>query len=99
MVVRGRLNVFNFAGVPGKNKYHPTQRPLELIKEIFNTLGAGNQHVFVPFLGSGATLLACYDLGFRGFGTDLNGEYKDRFMLEVENQTRRNFTTEQKPEE
>ena len=98
MVERGRLNVFNFAGVPGKSKYHPTQRPLELIKEIFTHLGAGNQHVFVPFLGSGATLLACYDLGFRGFGTDLNGEYKDRFMLEVEAQTRRNFTTEQNPE-
>ena len=91
MVERGRLNVFNFAGVPGKSKYHPTQRPLELIKEIFTTLGAGTQHVFVPFLGSGATLLACYDLGFKGFGSDLNGEYKDRFMLEVEKQTRSMF--------
>lgn len=91
MVERGRLNVFNYGGVPGKSKYHPTQRPLELIKDIFTTLGAGNQHVFVPFLGSGATLLACYDLGFKGFGTDLNGEYKDRFMLEVEKQTRNLF--------
>lgn len=91
MVERGRLNVFNYAGVPGKSKYHPTQRPIELIKDIFSTLGAGTQHVFVPFLGSGATLLACYDLGFKGFGSDLNGEYKDRFMLEVEKQTRSMF--------
>ena len=95
MVERGRLNVFNYAGVPGKVKYHPTQRPTDLILEIFNTLGAGNQHVFVPFLGSGATLLACYELGFKGFGTDLNGEYKDRFMLEVEKQTRKLFDTEE----
>ena len=94
MAERGRLNVFNYAGVPGKSKYHPTQRPIELIKDIFSTLGAGNQHVFVPFLGSGATLLACYDSGFRGFGTDLNGEYKDRFMLEVEKQTRKQFDTD-----
>lgn len=94
MVERGRLNVFNYAGVPGKSKYHPTQRPVELIKDIFTTLGAGNQHVFVPFLGSGATLLACYDLGFKGFGADLNGEYKDRFMLEVEKQTRKLFDTD-----
>lgn len=94
MVERGRLNVFNFPGVAGKQKYHPTQRPLELIKEIFTTLGAGRQHVFVPFLGSGATLLACYDLGFQGFGFDLNGEYKNRFMLEVEAQTRKLFESE-----
>lgn len=95
MVERGRLNVFNFPGVAGKSKYHPTQRPLDLIREIFTTLGAGRQHVFVPFLGSGATLLACYDVGFQGFGFDLNGEYKDRFMLEVEKQTRKLFESEE----
>jgi ParB/RepB/Spo0J family partition protein len=94
MAERGRLNVFNFSGVAGKTKYHPTQRPIELIKEIFSTLGVGRQHVFVPFLGSGATLLACYDLGFQGFGFDLNGEYKNKFMLAVEEQTRKLFALE-----
>lgn len=95
MVERGRLNVFNFPGVAGKSKYHPTQRPTELIKEIFSTIGAGRQHVLVPFLGSGATLLACYDMGFQGFGFDINGEYKDKFMLAVEEQTRKLFDSEQ----
>lgn len=95
MAQRGRLNVFNFPGVAGKSKYHPTQRPVDLIKEIFTTLGVGQQHVFVPFLGSGATLLACYDLGFRGFGFDLNGEYKDNFMLEAEKRARKLFDDEQ----
>lgn len=94
MVERGRLNVFNFPGVAGQKKYHPTQRPLELITEIFNTIGAGRANVFVPFLGSGATLLACYEVGFQGFGFDLNGEYKNQFMLEVEKQTRKQFQTE-----
>lgn len=98
MAERGRLNVFNFPGVAGKTKYHPTQRPVELIKTIFNTLGAGRQHVFVPFLGSGATLLACYDVGFHGFGFDLNGEYKDKFMLEVEAQTKKLYDTEKETE-
>jgi DNA modification methylase len=89
---RGRLNVFNFAGVPGKTKYHPTQRPIDLIKEVLGTLGGGlRQRVFVPFLGSGATLLACYDLGYQGFGYDLNGEYKDKFLLEAEARTRKLF--------
>lgn len=91
MAQRGRLNVFNYAGVPPKQKYHPTQRPTELISEIFTTLGAGQQHVFVPFLGSGATLLSCYEVGFKGFGCDLNGEYKDKFMIAVEAQCRAQF--------
>jgi len=92
MAERGHLNVFSHAGVSGKAKYHPTQRPIPLIREIFNVLGAGRQHVFVPFLGSGATLLTCYELGFTGFGADLNGEYKDKFMLAVEEQTRQQFS-------
>lgn len=94
MVNRGRLNVFNYPGVPGKLKYHPTQRPAELITEIFETLGAGRQNVLVPFLGSGATLLASYALGFNAFGFDLNGEYKDQFMLEVEKETRKLFAAD-----
>lgn len=91
MAERGRLNVFHCPGVPPKQKWHPTQRPLELVSEILTTLGAGQQQVFVPFLGSGATLLSCYDVGFQGFGFDLNGEYKDKFMLAVEEQCKKQF--------
>lgn len=94
MIERGRSNVFQYTGVAGKNKYHPTQRPTELINDVLSTLGAGQQHVLIPFLGSGATLLSCYELGFQGFGFDLNGEYKDRFMLEVEAQVRKNYEQE-----
>jgi ParB family chromosome partitioning protein len=93
MVERGRSNVLSYAGVPGKTKYHPTQRPVGLISELFTRLGAGQQRVFIPFLGSGASLLSCYEVGFQGFGCDLNGEYKDKFMLEVEAQTRRQYDT------
>lgn len=95
MVERGRSNVFSFPTVPSKSKFHPTQRPTELIKEILHTLGAGRQQVLIPFLGSGATLLACYELGMHGLGFDRNPEYKDKFMLEVEAQTRRLFEVEE----
>lgn len=98
MIERGRLNVFNFSAVPPKQKYHPTQRPLDLIEHIFSCLAAGRANVFVPFLGSGATLLACYNLGFTGFGFDLNGEYKPRFMLEAESQARKLFSVDKDDE-
>lgn len=90
MAERGRSNVFAFNGVSGK--YHPTQRPVPLIEEIFSTLSAGMDTVFIPFLGSGATLRACYNRGLKGFGFDLDGRYKDKFMLAVEEDTRKLFT-------
>ena len=85
----GRVNTFFFPPVTPKEKYHPTQRPISMIEEILNTFTAGRTHVFVPFLGSGATLRACYNLGHKVFGFDLNDKYKDPFMLAVEEDSRR----------
>lgn len=89
MAKRGRSNVFSFSGAA--DKYHPTQRPTELIEEIISTLSVGVDHVFVPFLGSGASLRACYNLGLSVFGYDLDAKYKDRFMLAVEEDVRANY--------
>jgi len=88
MVKRGRSNIFNFSPVPGQKKYHPTQRPIELIQEILSTLAIDLQTVLIPFLGSGTTLRAAYKCGMKAWGFDLNGEYKDRFMLAVEDDAR-----------
>lgn len=82
MVKRGRANVFNFLGA--SDKYHPTQRPIDLMEELLEVLGVDLQTVLVPFLGSGVTVRAAFRLGMRAFGWDLNGEYKDRFMLSIE---------------
>lgn len=91
LIESGHGNVFLCSSTPsnGPNaRYHPTQRPVKLIEEIFQTLGAGRQIVFCPFLGSGATLRACYNLGFLSFGYDCDGRYKDKFMLAVEEDCR-----------
>lgn len=85
---RGRLNIFDYSTVPGTKKYHPTERPIPLIQEILETLGVPRQVVLVPFLGSGATLRAAYNCGMAGMGFDINPEYKDKFMLAVEEDTR-----------
>lgn len=84
---RGRSNVFDFAPVPAARKYHPTERPLPLINELLETFCSPGDIALVPFLGSGATLRACYNFGMKGFGYDLNPEYKDKFMLAVQADT------------
>jgi ParB/RepB/Spo0J family partition protein len=89
---RGMNNAFLFPGCPSTGedkKYHPTQRPVVLINKLLFTFLTPGSHVFVPFLGSGATLRSCYYMGYPGFGYDNNGSYKDKFMLAVEEDARR----------
>lgn len=85
----GHLNVWTRN--PDEKKYHPAQRPLGLMKDILGTFVelTGIEYVFVPFAGSGVTLRACYDLGFRVIGVDNNDEYKPHFMLAVEEDTKK----------
>jgi len=83
---RGRSNVFNFPGL--SKKYHPTERPVVLIQEILETLGVAQNIVLVPFLGSGATIRAAYNAGMLSYGWDKNDEYKDHFMLAIEDDAR-----------
>lgn len=86
VVKQGTLNTF--ITQPEKTKYHPAQRPVSLMEDILNTfIDEGRGSVLVPFLGSGATLRACYNLGHRGMGFDSNGEYKDKFLLAVKEDT------------
>ena len=89
LMKRGRANVFQFAGTPSGQKIHPTERPVPLIQELLEMLGVPQSIVLVPFLGSGNTLRAAYNLGMKAFGFDSSGEYKDKFMLAVEEDARR----------
>lgn len=91
IIKRGRINVFMYTPEAGQHKYHPTQRPVSLIEELLNTFLAGRSTVFIPFLGSGATLRACYNLGHKGYGFDLSDEYKGKFMLTVEEDCRKMY--------
>lgn len=85
--IRGRRNTF-FAS-NDSNAYHPAQRPILLMQQVLETFCPPTGTTFVPFLGSGATLRAAYLQGKRAFGTDLNDEYKDRFLLAVEEDSKR----------
>lgn len=91
LVWRGHANVYSCLPCPPTGtdaKYHPTQRPLRLIGDILKTFLAGTAHVLVPFAGSGATLRTCYLEGHQVIGFDNDDQYKARFLLAVEEDTR-----------
>jgi len=60
--MHGRLNVFGYAGLTPSQKIHPTERPIALIEDILKTLAPPGTKVLVPFLGSGATIRAAFNL-------------------------------------
>jgi site-specific DNA-methyltransferase (adenine-specific) len=79
----GRINVFNQQPVPHQYKIHPTERPIELIRDILTTFTMPNSHVLVPFAGSGATLLAAAKESMTPLGTDLTASYRDGYILNL----------------
>lgn len=79
----GRSNIFNFSPVPPQYKTHPTERPVELMKEIYETFAFPGSRVLIPFLGSGNGLIAAQELGMAGTGFELSKEYRDSFLVKT----------------
>jgi site-specific DNA-methyltransferase (adenine-specific) len=54
--------------------YHPTQKPLRLMRRIISAFTLPGQKVLDPFMGSGTTAVACSELGrdFIGYESDKN---------------------------
>lgn len=64
-------------GKPGRKERlgHPTQKPLELIKEIIELFSFKNEMILDPFAGSGTILAAAKELGRQYFGFEINAQY------------------------
>ena len=79
----GRSNIFNYSPVPPQQKTHPTERPVELTTEIYNTFAFSGSRVLIPFLGSGNGLVSAYQLGMTAMGFELSKSYRDSFLVKV----------------
>lgn len=80
----GRSNIFQFPAIPPAKKYHPTQRPLDMMVDILNTFAAPGANIFVPFLGSGVTILAGHECKMNVMGSDLTEQFKEGFICKLE---------------
>lgn len=80
---QGRSNIFDFAGVPGSQRIHPTERPRELMKEIIDTFVWPGSNILVPFAGSGVTIATAFELGHRCVGFDLSQHFYDGYTAKL----------------
>ena len=55
--------------------YHPTQKPVALMRWCIELVGDEAQTILDPFMGSGTTLRACKDLGRRAIGIEIEEKY------------------------
>jgi len=67
--------VWNFSGESKKRIGHPAPFPIELPRRCIKLFSYVNDTVLDPFLGSGTTLIACYQNQRKAIGVDINTEY------------------------
>jgi DNA modification methylase len=64
-----------FHAKPAKNKLHPTQKPVGLIRKLIENSTKLNEIVYDPFLGSGSTLIASDHLKRKCYGVEMSHDY------------------------
>jgi DNA modification methylase len=79
----GHGNDFHYSPVPPQQKTHPTERPLDLTKDLYETFAFPGSRILIPFLGSGNGLLAATQLGMSAIGFELSKGYKDSFLVKA----------------
>jgi DNA modification methylase len=79
----GASNEFRCSPVLAQQKTHPTERPVQLMKDIYDTFAFPGSRVLIPFLGSGNGILAANELGMSPIGFELSKGYKDSFLIKV----------------
>ncbi len=73
MLDHGRGSVLTCRAVSPDSRIHPTEKPIELIREIITAVPG--DLILDPFMGSGTTLRAAKDLGRRAIGIEIEEKY------------------------
>jgi DNA modification methylase len=68
-----RIFSYSRSAMIKENGYHPTQKPIALMKWCINLLQADT--IFDPFMGSGTTGIACVQLGRNFIGCEIDPGY------------------------
>jgi len=65
--------------------YHPTQKPVDLMRYLILTYTNKGEIVFDGYSGSGTTAEACIIEGRKFIGSELNKEYFDKSVIRLKN--------------
>ena len=82
----GEQTVFEIPNYIG-NKYHPSEKPVELMKRLIEASSNIGDLVYDPFMGSGSVAKACIELDRQWIGSEIDAEY-----VEISNKTIANYS-------
>ncbi len=77
--------VYRYPICRDKGRFHPTQKPLQLIADLIRKHSNPGDLVLDCFAGSGTTAAAALDTGRRFIGCELSGEYYKKSLKRLEN--------------
>lgn len=80
----GTSNVFIYPNIMG-NKLHPTEKPVELMRDFIKNSTNEGDKVLDPFMGSGSTCLAAKELNREYYGFEIDEKYYDIAKKRIEN--------------
>ncbi len=82
MLRKGKAKYINNMGsknilrIPNtKNKLHPTEKPVELMKILIENSSNENDIILDPFIGSGSTAVACIESNRKFIGSEIDNKY------------------------
>lgn len=70
-----------------KERLHPTQKPIGVMREIIEYMSKTDDVILDPFAGSGSTLVACYELGRKAIGIEFDPKFVDVILTRLEKLT------------
>lgn len=65
----------NIQGFRNPNRFHPTQKPIELYKWLLQNYAKPGDKILDTHLGSGSSRIAAWDMGFDFWGYELDKDY------------------------
>lgn len=84
-------NIIKVQAPKGKNRIHPTQKPVELIKKLINLTTQEDEIVLDPFMGSGTTAVACLETKRNYIGFEISKQYWKQSLRRIENLPKKLF--------
>jgi site-specific DNA-methyltransferase (adenine-specific) len=74
LINKRRGNIISVPRLHTSKMIHPTQKPVELLKEILEVSYLENDFIVDPFMGSGSTIKACQEINAKCLGVELDEE-------------------------
>ena len=80
--------IYEYGICQEKNKFHPTQKPMKLIKQLILKHSHIDDTVLDCFFGSGTTAAACLETNRNFIGCELSKEYYEKAVERLNNYTK-----------